>query len=397
MEIKQQIKKLQEELISLRRDFHMHPELGFQEFRTAEIIARYLAECGIEVQKNVAQTGVVGLLRGGKPGRTVMLRADMDALPVQEENDVPYKSVEPGKMHACGHDGHVAMLLVAAKILASYKEQLKGNVKFVFQPNEEDAGALKMIEEGVMENPHVDAVFGVHLWSPIDSGKIAISGGPVMAGQYNFRLVVKGKGGHSGSPQTAIDPVITAANIIQSVQIIQTREIDVLKPTLIIFGKISGGTAPNIIPDKVEMLGSMRCLYDSSDELEEQPRRRFARIVANVCEAYRTNYELEFIPSSSTLINDERLANIVKEVAESIVKPEQICSYVCMPGEDFAEFSREVPGVFSFIGTGNQEKGTTYPHHHPCFNLDEDTLSLGVEMYIRTTLKYLTDCNADDF
>lgn len=391
MEIKKQIEQLQEELIALRRDFHMHPELGFQEFRTSEIIARYLQECGIEVQTNVAQTGVVGLLRGGKPGRTVMLRADMDALPVQEENDVPYKSVELGKMHACGHDGHVAMLLVAAKILASHKDEMKGNVKFVFQPNEEDAGALQMIEEGVMENPHVDAVFGVHLWSPLPGGQIAVSDGAIMAGQYNFRLVVKGKGGHSGSPHASIDPIITAANIIQTVQLIQTREIDVLKPTLIIFGKISGGSAPNIIPDKVEMLGSMRTLYDSSDELEEQPRRRFERIVANICEAYRNSYELEFMPSSSTLINDSALIGMVKDVAGQIVKPENITSYVCMAGEDFAEFSHEVPGVFSFIGIGNQEKGTTYPHHHPRFNLDEEMLSVGVEMHVKTALAYLAD------
>jgi amidohydrolase len=389
MEIKEQIAQLQEELSALRRDFHMHPELGFQEFRTAEKIARYLKECGLEVQTNVAQTGVVGLLRGSKPGRTVMLRADMDALPVQEENDVPYKSVEPGKMHACGHDGHVAMLLVAAKILASRKDELKGNVKFVFQPNEEDAGALKMIEAGVLENPHVDAVFGVHLWSPLPSGQIAVSEGAIMAGQYNFRLVVKGKGGHSGSPHASIDPIITAANIIQTVQLIQTREIDVLKPTLIVFGKISGGSAPNIIPDKVEMLGSMRTLYDSSDQLDEQPRRRFERIVAGICEAHRASYELEFMLSSSTLLNDRALIGMVKDVAGQIVKPEKIASYVCMAGEDFAEFSNEVPGVFTFIGTGNQEKGTAYPHHHPRFNLDEEMLSVGVEMHVKTALAYL--------
>ncbi len=392
MEIKKQIRELQDELINLRRDFHMHPELGFEEFRTNKVVSEYLTGCGLEVE-TVAKTGVVALLRGGLPGPTVMLRADMDGLPVREENEVPYKSLNEGKMHACGHDGHMAMLLVAAKILSGMRQDIAGNIKFVFQPNEEDAGARIMINEGVMENPKVEAVFGIHLWTPLKSGQLGIAGGAVMAAHENFQLKIKGKGGHSGTPQTAIDPILTAAGVIQAVQMIQTREIDVLKPTLIIFGKIQGGTAPNIIPASVEIEGSIRYLYDGNDDSEEQPKRRLERVIQRTCEAYRADYELKFIPSNPPLINDEALADMVRRVGEQIVGSERIAPYVCMPGEDFAEFQREAPGVFYFIGVGDKEKETEYPHHHPRFNIDEDMLGLGVEMHVRTALNYLTKRN----
>lgn len=388
MKVKEYVKSLEGELIELRRDFHMHPELGFQEYRTSEIIADYLKGCGLEVQP-MAKTGVVGILRGNKSGPTVMLRADMDALPIQEENDVPYKSVYPGKMHACGHDGHMAMLLVAAKILSSCENELNGNIKFVFQPNEEDAGALQMIEAGVMENPQVDIALGLHLWSSIASGEIAVSGGPIMAGHDNFRLNIRGEGGHSGSPHDSIDPIVVAANVIQSVQTIQTREIDVLKPTLIMFGKIEGGSAPNVIPEEVEILGSMRCLYESGASSKEQPKQRFERIVSGICAAHRTSYELEFVPSSSTLINDYELANMVKSVAKEVVGPSRVIPFVCMAGEDFAEYGRLVPSLFYFVGVSNKNKNTVYPHHHPCFNIDEDMLAVGVEMHVRTALEYI--------
>lgn len=388
MRIRKTISNLTGELIDIRRDLHMYPELGFEEYRTSQIVRDYLTKCGLEVSQ-VAKTGVVGLLKGKNPGPTLMLRADMDALPVQERNDVSYRSKVEGKMHACAHDGHVAMLLVAAKVLSSYRDRMNGNIKFVFQPNEEDAGARMMMEEGVMEHPRVDAALGIHLWTPLETGKIGVSPGPVMAGQDNFRLVVTGKGGHSGSPQTAVDPIIAAANIILAAQTIQTREINVLKPTLIVFGKIQAGSAPNVIPDQVDMLGSLRYLYDGSDDTEEQPKRRLERMIQSICAAYRTSYQLEFIPSSSPLINDGELAAQVKAVAEKVVGAHNIVPYVCMPGEDFAEFSREVPGMFYFIGTGNKKKATDYPHHHPCFNIDEDALPIGVEMHVRTALHYL--------
>ena len=392
MNIKEKINELNDELINLRRDFHKHPELGFEEFRTAEIVADYLRNCGIEVTENVAKTGVVGLLKGDKPGKTLMLRADMDALPIQEKNEVEYKSVNEGVMHACGHDGHTAMLLVAAKILSQNTDKLHGNVKFVFQPNEESAGARQMIDEGVLENPKVDGAFGIHLWSPIESGKIAISHGAVMGGLYEFELKITGQGGHTSAPHTAIDPIVTASNIIQSVQTIQTREIDPLKPTLIMFGQINGGTATNIIPEEVVLRGTIRYLYRDKPDGAERPTERFERIIDNVCKSHRAKYELEYIVESPPVYNNEEMVQYAYETAQEVLGgPENIVDYTNLAGEDFGEFSDEVPSTFYFIGIRNEEKETDFDHHHPRFNIDEDTLAYGVEMHVRSALNYLSN------
>lgn len=391
MDIKEKVKDLNDELIQLRRDFHKHPELGFEEHRTAEIVADYLRDLGLEVTENVAETGVVGLLRGNHPGKTLMLRADMDALPIKEQNDVEYKSVNEGVMHACGHDGHTAMLMVAAKILSQYKDKLHGNVKFVFQPNEESAGARQMIEEGVLEDPKVDGAFGIHLWTPIESGKIAISNGAVMGGLYEFEVTITGQGGHTSAPHTAIDPIVTASDIIQSVQTIQTREIDPFKPTLIMFGQINGGTATNIIPEEVELRGTIRYLYRDRPEGEERPRERFERIIDSVCKSHRANYEINYIVESPPVYNNKEMVKQARESAKKVLKnSENIVDYTNLAGEDFGEFSDEVPSTFYFIGTRNEGKGTDFDHHHPRFNIDEDTLAYGVEMHVRSAINYLS-------
>jgi len=282
MEISKQIAATREEVVALRRDFHRHPELGLAEERTSAKVSAYLEECGLQVSR-LNRTGVVGLLRGDRPGPTLLMRADMDALPIQEKNDVPYKSVNNGVMHACGHDAHTAMLLVAAKIISGLKHRLPGNIKFVFEPNEENVGALAMIEEGLLETPRVDACLGLHIWTPLQTGQVGVTDGPVMAGMEHFKLVVKGRGGHTATPQSAVDPILTAAAIIQGVQLIQTREIDVLKePTIIMFGKIEGGTASNVIPDSVNLSGTMRYLFDGDSENRDNPRNRFERVVASI-------------------------------------------------------------------------------------------------------------------
>lgn len=390
MDVKAKANDFKEELIRLRRDFHEHPELGFQEFRSQAIIENYLKECGLEVNR-MAKTGVVALLKGEQAGPTLLMRADMDALPMTEENDVPYKSKNEGVMHSCGHDGHMAMLLVAAKILSTNKDKLYGNIKFVFQPNEEDAGAKYMVEEGVLQNPKVDACVAIHLWSQIESGKMGISEGPVMGAHENFKIVIKGKGGHSAMPHDAIDPVLIASQIVVAAQAVQTKQINVLRPTLINFSTIHAGTASNIIPESVTMTGTLRYLYAGGADTVERPRQRLEKVVAGICETFNAGHEIEFIPSNFTVINDAKVANIVKKIAVEMVGEENVAPYVTMAGEDFSEFSIEgTPSTLYFVGVGNSEKGTDYPHHHSKFNIDEDALSIGTDMHVRTALEYLS-------
>lgn len=390
MDIKKEIENLNHELINLRRNFHQYPELGFEEFRSQEVIIKYLEECGLNPQK-MTKTGVVALLEGDKPGKTLLMRADMDALPVTEENDLPYKSKNEGIMHACAHDGHMAMLLVAAKILSKHKDKITGNIKFVFQPNEEDAGAKFMVEDGVLENPKVDAAVAIHLWSPIETGKISVSEGPVMGAMDSFKIVIKGKGGHTAMPQEAVDPVIIAAQIIMGAQIIQTKQINALTPTLLTFAKIDSGTASNIIPEKVTMEGTLRYLYKGGPNSIERPRERLEKIVAGICQTFDAGYEIEFIPSNFTVENEPKLTKKIQRIAGELVGEENVVPYVTMAGEDFSEFTTEIPSTFYFVGMGNKEKGTDYPHHHPKFDIDEDALAIGVEMHVRSALDYLSE------
>ncbi len=390
MNIRERVKELEDEVIRLRRDFHKHPELGFKEFNTSKKVANYLKDIGLEVQESIAKTGVAGILRGNKQGKTLMLRADMDALPIKEQNDFEYKSATPGVMHACGHDGHTAMLLVAAKILSDYKDEIKGNIKFVFQPNEESAAARMMIEEGILEDPDVDGAFGIHLWSPIESGKIAISEGAVMGGLYEFELKIKGQGGHTSAPQLSVDPIITASDIIQTVQSVQTREINPLKPTAIMFGEFKAGTATNIIPEEAELRGTIRFLYRDDENNLAQPKKRFERIVENVCKTHRAEYEIDYIVESPPVFNNSEMVEMATNTAlEVLGDRNKIIDYTNLAGEDFGEFSDEVPSAFYFIGIADKEKGTDYPHHHPKFDIDEITLKTGVEMHVRSALNYL--------
>jgi amidohydrolase len=380
------VKSITDDVIALRRDFHANPELGFQEFRTAGIVEKYLQDLNI-VTKRIAKTGVVGLIEGSKPGPVLMLRADMDALPVTEENDIPYKSKNPGVMHACGHDGHTAALLGAAKILNDLRSELEGTIKLVFQPNEEIAGACKMIEEGVLENPKVDSVMGAHIWTPVPIGKIGISSGAVMAGLENFTITVNGFGGHTGYPESAVDPIIAATDIVQTAQRIQTREISSNKPTIIMFGYISGGTQGNIIPDSVTLKGSIRILYDDCGE--ERPMERLKKLAEQVSAVHGCTCEVESYTENIPLINNPKLTELARNTAERVIKnQEDLIDFISMGSEDFSEFSKLVPGVFVAIGTGNKEKESHYPHHNPRFNIDEDSLPMAVEMYVRYTLDY---------
>ena len=380
-----------DEVVSIRRDIHMHPELGFQEERTAGLVEAYLRDCGIPT-KRVAKTGVVGILRGKRPGRTLLLRADMDALPIQEETGLPFASETPGVMHACGHDGHTAMLLVAAKMLSGMTDQLCGTVKFVFQPNEEEDGASFMIEEGVLEEPKVDSSFAVHLWSPIPSGKIGLQAGPVMGEMYIFKIILTGRSGHSSAPHNAKDPILCACSIVQNIQAIQTREISSLDPTTIVVGKISGGSTYIIIPDQVEIGGTIRYLYDGSDDTPQHPLVRLRRMAEGIAQAYEIGCELVFTPSSYTVINDEESVSfLTKEVLPQFTAAEDIVPYHCMAGEDFSAFTNHsnTPGALVFIGTGNPAAGSDKPHHNAKFTIDEDTLLTGVKLHVTTAVEFL--------
>lgn len=382
----------EKELIDLRRDIHRHPELGFEEHRTSKLVEEYLQALGITTTR-MAGTGVVGILQGDHPGKTLLLRADMDALKVQEETGLPFASETPGVMHACGHDGHTAILLVAAKILSGMKDRLHGTIKFVFQPNEESDGASFLIREGVLENPRVDSSFALHLWSPIPSGKIGLQAGPVMGEMFIFKIKVKGAGGHSSAPHNCKDPILCACAMVQNLQSIQTREISSLDPTTIVVSHITGGTTCNIIPNEVEMEGTIRYLYDGSDDGPQHPRKRFERIVDGTCRTFGLDYELSFAPSNYTVINDEASVEFLKnQVLPEFVNSNDIVPYHCMAGEDFSEFSNHnnIPGALVFVGTGNPAVGSDKPHHHPCFTIDEDTLLTGVKLHVYTALHYLS-------
>jgi amidohydrolase len=383
------IHELADEVIDLRRHFHMHPELGFAEFETAGRIEHYLKALEFTTTR-MAETGVVAILDSGKPGPCLMLRADMDALPVTEANDVSYKSTHEGIMHACGHDAHMAMLLVAAKVLAESRELFCGKIKFVFQPDEEVAGAIKMVEEGVLETPKVDAVMGIHIWSMVSSGRVSITPGVVMGGMDVFKMTIRGKGGHTGYPHEAIDPVIPAASIIQSVQAVQTREMDAQKPTIIMFGKLAAGNKANIIPEEVYLEGTIRFLHDVNPHDPQSPTNRFIRICESICQAHECTCSIDIEHENIPLVNDEQMTVLAKTAAADVfgsAAPIDEGRYIA--SEDFSEYTARVPGVFVFLGCANTEKQTHIPHHNPRFNIDEDVLIQGVELHVKGALTFL--------
>lgn len=396
MKILEQINQYHDELIQLRRDFHQHPELGFEEHRTATIIESYLQDLGLST-KRTCGTGVIAVIEGDTPGPTIMLRADMDALPIKEQNKLEYASATPGIMHACGHDAHMAMLLITAKILVNNREAVKGSIKIVFQPNEEVAGAIDLIEDGVLDNPKVDGIIGIHVWPTMNSGNIGITSGPIMAGLDVFKVTIHGQGGHTGMPEKSVDPILTAANLIQNVQMIQTREISNLKPTSIMFGKIEGGSKSNIIPDKVNLEGSIRFLYKLDNDDPNHPTERFKQIANQVCATHRCSCDIEIIHENTPLINDPVMVDIARTTVKEVFQDKiGIVDNVSITGEDFSEYCAYVPGVFMFLGVGNREKETDFALHNPRFNLDEDVLSYGVAMYTYTALNFLNNNNLMD-
>ena len=389
IDVRGEAKALSQETLSIRRDIHAHPELGFQEFRTAQIVEDRLNALGLRVRR-CATTGVIGVLEGGKPGKTVMLRSDMDALPITEENDLPFCSQNPGVMHACGHDCHVAIQLSVAKILAAHRDQLPGTVVFLFQPNEEVAGAPQMIQDGALTDPRPDAIFCMHVWSPIPIGKIGMVSGPDCASSYYFKVTLHGKGTHGCLPEKGISPIEGGRHVLDAICSMQTMEYSTLdEPTLITVGSIHSGDYMNNIPDTLTMEGSIRCLHDREKEVHE----RFCQIVKAVAAAYRCGCDVELTCGNNMLVNDPELTNIAHEVAAEIIGANNITDEGVreMGGDDLAEFFREgIPGCYYLVGMGNPAKGSTASHHSRDFRVDEDVLDIGVELQTRVVLRYLS-------
>lgn len=402
--IDKQINQVEDKVIEWRRDFHQHPELSNRETRTAAIVARHLKALGMQVETDIAYTGVVGILKGGKPGPTVMLRADMDALPVTEKADVPFKSlvttkyngVDVGVMHACGHDTHVAMLMGAAEVLAAVKNELHGDIMFVFQPAEEGApqgeegGAELMLKEGIFKKYQPDVAFGIHVMAGLNSGQIGYRSGPIMASADRFEITVKGKQTHGSSPWGGVDPISVAAQIVSGVNHIVSRQIDITKePAIISFGKIAGGVRNNIIPDSVEMVGTIRN-FDMDNR--QQIFEKLITTATHIAKASGAEAQVNIFKGYPVTVNNPELTAQMLPTLKNIVGKDNLFDVPKVTGaEDFAFYAQQVPGLFLFLGgtpTGQDVK-TAPTNHSPYFYVDESTLKVGTKAMSQLAIDYL--------
>jgi len=390
IDFKAQAEALRDEMVTRRRDLHMHPELGFEEFRTAGIVADELRQLGLEVQTGVAKTGVVAMLDGPNDGPTVLVRADMDALPVNEENQVEYISTVPGKMHACGHDAHVTIALAVAKLLSQQREKLAGRVKFVFQPGEEGlGGALAMIDEGILENPRPDVTLGLHIWTNLPIGTVGVADGAIMSGSSIFRIVIQGKGGHAAMPYTTIDPVACAGQVINALHMIVGRKMDAMAGAVVlsVTGVRSSSDAYNIIPQNVEIRGTFRTFNAYTSEMLEQHIRSVAQ---SVCASVGCEADVWVKHLTIPLVNDEEVTKRVRKAFTRVVSDHCLDEDVrTMASEDVAYLMDDIPGMYFFVGAANKEKGITFGHHHPRFNIDEDALPLAVALMCTAVAEYV--------
>jgi amidohydrolase len=378
-----------ETLIATRRDLHRHPELGFQEVRTAGIVAERLHAAGYEVRTGIAETGVVGTLRGGAgEGPTLLLRADMDALPIHEETAHDWVSSNPGVMHACGHDAHVAIGLAVAERLAAKQDGWRGTVKYVFQPAEEGGGgARRMVEEGVLDG--VDAALGLHVWTVMESGLVGVVPGPFMASAAEFTVTVRGKGGHGASPHETVDAVLVGSQIVVALQSVVSRNVHPLRPAVVTVGAFHAGDAFNVIPETAVLKGTVRAF---EPELAAELPRRMEQVVAGVCAAMGAEYRFRYDPHTPPTINDAEMAGRVRRAAVAVVGEARVRTdpdVRTMGSEDFGEFSQRVPGCYFFVGCRSEASGATFPHHNPRFDICEDAMPVGVAVLERAALDYL--------
>ncbi|GIN84684.1 peptidase M20 [Heyndrickxia sporothermodurans] len=376
-------------LTEIRRDFHSNPEFGMEEFRTKDKICEYLTELGIPFEAGIANTGVVGLIQGEQEGKTVALRADMDALPIFEQNEVTYKSLIDGKMHACGHDAHMTVLLGAAKLLNQNKHLIKGNVKLLFQPAEETVGGAKpMIEEGALENPKVDAIFGLHVDPDIPVGKIGVKYGQMNASSDTITITVKGKNAHGAYAYMGKDAIVISAQIISALQPIISRGVDARQSAVLSIGVIHGGTQGNIVADEVTLVGTVRTL---TPEVRKSVLKSLEETVTYVARGMGGDAVLSIEPGYTSLINDDEMVHIAKNSGEQLLGKDNV-KVIDVPSlgvEDFAFFAEAVPAAFFRLGVRNEEKGIIHDVHTPWFNLDENSLQIGAAMQVYNVLTYL--------
>jgi amidohydrolase len=393
-EIARAAEGLRAKLVEQRRDFHMHPELSNREERTSRVIAEKLRALGLdEVRTGVGKYGVVALLKGKLPGGVVAVRADMDALPIQETIDAPYKSRNDGVKHACGHDAHMTVQLGVAELLSKMRDRVRGSIKFIFQPAEEGAppgergGAQFMIEEGALENPRPTAIFGLHVMPNIEAGQIGYNSGPSMASSDRFSITIRGKKVHGAYPHDGIDTVIVAAECVTALQTIRSRRINTQEPLVITLGSIHGGNRFNIIADEVKLEGTMRTL---NEEVRTRSQEMMKQTLAGVTSAYGASYEIEFGTNNPVTYNDPALVEATLPVMRKILGEKNVISPKPQMGaEDFSRYQKVIPGFFYFLGVGNREKGVTAMIHTPEFDIDEDSLVIGVKLMSNVLVDYL--------
>lgn len=376
--IVEQARALQPKTVATRRDLHMHPEIAFEERRTMGVVASRLKELGLEPRTGVGGTGVVAVLDTGRPGPTVLARADMDALPVEDEKDVPYKSTVPGKHHACGHDGHTSVLLSVAEVLVNRRDTLPGRVVFVFQPAEEIVqGAKAMLADGALDGIQVDHVIGLHLSSTDRLGTVSVRSGPAMAAADAFRLVIKGKGGHAAYPHDVIDPIVAASYVVTALQTVVSRETEPADQSVVSVTSFHAGTAFNIVPDEVELKGTLRT-FDAATRT--RLTARVLEVAETVARAHRCGFESEWIEGSPAVVNDPAAVDRLRRVAAGIVGEENVVEQrLVMGGDDMALWLQQAKGVYFFVGTRSGED-TAHPHHSPRFDIDERGLEVAVSV-----------------
>ncbi|MBD2579721.1 M20 family metallopeptidase [Oscillatoria sp. FACHB-1406] len=388
LQIRLEIRALQAQLVEWRRQLHQRPELAFKEQITAQFIAQKLQEWGIEHQTEIAKTGIVAIIKGDRPGKVLAIRADMDALPIQEANEVPYRSQHDGIMHACGHDGHVAIALGTAYYLSQHRHTFNGTVKIIFQPAEEGPGGAKpMIEAGVLKNPDVDAIIGLHLWNNLSLGQIGVRSGPLMAAVESFHCTINGRGGHGAMPHQTVDSILISAQIVNALQAIVARNVNPLDAAVVTVGELHAGTANNVIADSAWMSGTVRYF---NPQLEDFIGERCDRIIAGICSSHGATYNLDYWQLYPATVNDPKIAEFVRSVALEVVETPLGVVPECqtMGGEDMSFFLKEVPGCYFFVGAANPAKNLAYPHHHPNFDFDETALGIGVEMFARCVERF---------